>query len=88
MERERGDGETSRQMLAAPQGAVFVWNNNHIAYAKALARRLGREDLVVVRLEWLTGNAWRGTTLTGLVIDHAAGLTVEQADRASCIRVA
>jgi hypothetical protein len=88
MQRERGDGETSRQMMAAPKGSVFVWCNNRSDYAKALAKHLGREDLSVQRLEWLNGDAWRGRTLPGLVIDHAAQLTEEQANIARRIRVA
>lgn len=88
MKCKRGDGETTRQMLAAPNGAVFVWCNKFTSYAKSLVHHLMRDDLVVVPVGWLTGDGWRGQTLPGLVIDHAAQLTESQADSACCIRVA
>ncbi len=79
--RERGNGETTRQMLNAPHGAVFVWCNGRTAYPEQLARILGRVDLQVVPLSWLTCyDYWRGRRFPGVVIDHAAELSSEGAD--------
>jgi len=64
-------GETSRQMAAAPRGAVYVWCNHHLDYPVDLAMQLGRGDLRVVPPSWLEEGRWRGLELTGLVVDHA-----------------
>ena len=50
---ERGTGRTSRQLQAAPPGAVFVWCNDRLAYVRDLARARGREDLKIVGLSAL-----------------------------------
>jgi hypothetical protein len=49
----RNTGETTRQMVRAPKGATFVWCNSHLHYPQHLARYLGRDDLKIVRPEWL-----------------------------------
>ena len=77
-EMARQTGETTRQMEAAPQGAIFVWVNSRLDYTKALAKKLGRDDLEVVSPEWLSSDSWRGRTLTGVIVDHAASLTSTQ----------
>ena len=74
---KRGDGTTSRQMLGAPVGAVFVGASSDLLYAKELARHLGRGDLRIVSPSWLE-HSWRGVSLKGLVVDHAAELTESQ----------
>lgn len=71
MPRIRGSGRTTEQMLAAPEGAVFIYESGDLWYPKRLAQRYGREDLEIVRPEWLLRGKWRGRTLTGLVCDHA-----------------
>ena len=77
---ERGEGTTTKQMQAAPKGAVFVWCNAHTGYATHLTRKIGREDLKIVSPTWLEWERWRGLELTGLVVDHAAQLTDMQWD--------
>lgn len=76
----RGDGATTRQMQAAPQGALFVWVNHRLGYPKDLARKLGRADLEIVPPSYLEGDQFRGRTFSGIVIDHAATLTNSQWD--------
>jgi hypothetical protein len=71
MSKARGSGQTTRQMLSAREGAVFVWVNHDTLYAKKLAARIGRTDLEIVGPQWLE-NGWIGRSLSGLVIDHAA----------------
>lgn len=71
---DRQTGRTTRQMQAAPQGAVFVWCNSRVEYPIALAKELGREDLVVQPMSWLEPRNVMGRTLSGLVLDHAAPL--------------
>lgn len=75
----RRDGATTRQMEAAPKGAVFIWCNGKTDYAVLLARKLGREDLQIVSPTWLE-ERWLGVELTGVVVDHAARLTDRQWD--------
>jgi hypothetical protein len=67
----RGTGETTRQMQAAPKGAVFVWCNDAIDYPKRTAARAGRTDLKIVSPNWLDDETWRGLELSGLILDHA-----------------
>jgi hypothetical protein len=64
-------------MQAAPQGAVFIWCNSHIEYPKALARKIGRQDLRVERLSWLAYRNVAGLRVTGVVVDHAAKMDSE-----------
>ncbi len=75
----RGNGETTRQMEAAPKWAVFVWCNGQTDYPRLLAQKIGREDLQIQSPMWLE-ERWRGITLTGVVVDHAARLTDRQWD--------
>jgi len=74
-----GEGTTTKQMKAAPKGAVFVWCNGRTDYAVVLARKIGREDLEIKSPTWLE-RSWRGLELTGVVVDHAARLTDRQWD--------
>jgi hypothetical protein len=74
----RGSGRTTAQMQMAPKGAIYIWCNGHLDYPKDLARRLGREDLVIVSPYWLTDRRYSGQRLSGVVIDHAATLSKEQ----------
>lgn len=83
---DRGTGITTRQMQAAPLGAVFIWCNSALDYPRALARRTGRADLEVVAPYWLDGDRWRGRNLTGIVLDHAAELSSRRFDMLSIIR--
>lgn len=82
----RGDGSTTRQMKDAPKGAHFVWVNSLIDYPKALAKKIGREDLVIVSPSFLSDNRWRGLRFSGLVIDHAAPLDHRQNEAAEMIQ--
>lgn len=68
----RGNGSTTKQMLSAPTGAIFVWCNGHLDYPTHLARLLSRGDLEVVSPDRLTDRRWEGLRLTGIVVDHAA----------------
>lgn len=70
-DKDRGTGRTSRQMVEAPLGAVYVWCNAFRQYPCELARHLGRDDLEIVTPLWLAAASSRGRWLTGLVIDHA-----------------
>lgn len=69
---ERGTGRTTAQMLAASNGACFVWcNGTSLAYARSLAEFLGRADLHVVSPIWaFEGPGLRGTR-NEVVVDHA-----------------
>lgn len=76
----RGDGKTTRQMRAAPNGALFVWVNSALHYPRTLAIRLERTDLEIVSPFDLEHDRMRGKTWPAIVIDHAADLTFRQWD--------
>lgn len=77
MNYERGTGHTTRQMLEATKGAVYVWFSNDLSYPRHLAGHLGRTDLQIVGPSWLE---WRANVqrATYVVIDHATKLTARQ----------
>jgi hypothetical protein len=77
-ETYRGTGRTTRAMLAAKQGAIYIWCNDRLNYPKDLTKKHGRGDLKVVGPSWLTDNAWRGLKLPEIVLDHDAKLTEPQ----------
>lgn len=79
----RQTGITTCQMIEAPIGAVFVWCNEKTYYPVALARRLGRGDLIIRPAYWLDHDChmYRGH----VVVDHA---TVMSADRLEALRTA
>lgn len=76
-DENRGTGRTLKQMLAAPQGALFVWCNSHLEYPRNLARDNGREDLKIISIERLRNDSLLGIELRGLVIDHACKIDTE-----------
>lgn len=84
MSNDRGSGQTTQQMQAAPPGAVFVWCNTILHYPRDLARHLGRTDLRIVSPSWVSASQMAGGK-TPIAVDHAAYLTFEQRD---AIRIA
>ena len=76
----RRTGETTRQMLAAPQGAIYICCHEQDArgYSRRLAYSLGRVDLELVSTSWLDSERWHGRHLSAVVVDHACRLTDEQ----------
>jgi hypothetical protein len=67
----RQTGRTTKQMLAAPPGAVYVWCNTSLGYPRNLARALCRHDLVVVGPNWLNTSMRGMSPDTHVVFDHA-----------------
>lgn len=65
-------GTTTKQMLSAPSGSIYVWLNGNLEYPRGLAHRLCRDDLKIVSVSWITMQHFRARNITGLVIDHAA----------------
>lgn len=73
---DRCTGRTTKQMLDAPIGAVFIsCHYGALDHDRHLAVKHGRPDLKVFDSSWITSARWQGQTLTGIVIDHAAKLT-------------
>jgi hypothetical protein len=72
--KRRQIGTTTKQILEAPRDAVYVWVNDVTGYPKYLAQKLGRTDLKVVPLSWLTGRSWQGFQKS-VVVDHAVDKT-------------
>jgi hypothetical protein len=71
-------GRTTRQMMSAPEGAVFVWRNSDLSYVRRLARAIERHDLKIVGPSYLSGFCWRGSNVSAVVIDHSAVLEPRQ----------
>lgn len=80
LDSNRQTGRTTKQMLEAPQNAVYVWCNDRTEYPHKLALTMGRGDLRVVPKRWLQSHSWRGCQLDGLVVDHDTRLTREDVD--------
>lgn len=75
----RGTGRTIAQLEEAPQNAIFIWCNEHIGYARALALWLGRHDIKVVAPSSIVRDrVLSGYTRDKIVVDHAAELTADQ----------
>lgn len=68
---ERRAGRTAAQMRDAPKGATFVWCNDRPAYARDLARSLGRADLHIEALSALEFGGHRLGFGRAVVVDHA-----------------
>lgn len=66
----RQTGRTSKQIEAAPQGAVFVWVTGDLGYPRRLAEQLGRDDLQFVAPLFLERGEFGGRD-TVVCIDHA-----------------
>ena len=67
-------GRTTRQMLAAPLDAWYVWPHDAPRdYPIALARSLNRGDLAIKRPRDLSMRGWHGLGVA-IVIDHAVTL--------------
>lgn len=69
---DRQTGRTTKQMTDAPMGAVFVWCNSRTEYPQELAKKLGREDLVVRPMSWLEPRKVMGSNVPVVIVDHAA----------------
>lgn len=84
---DRQTGRTTKQMLAAPECAVYVWVNQHLAYPEMLAAGLGRDDLEIKPPSWLDRRNIRACEFSGIVIDHAANLNDDQIEALSHARI-
>ncbi len=72
----RLNGKTTRQMQAAPLGAVYVWCNTRLDYPLHLAQYLGRTDLKIVSPNWVHPEKLRGyRQRINMVVDHATEWT-------------
>lgn len=74
---KRQYGHTTRQILAAPIDSVFVWCSSRLLYANALVHELGRDDLRVLPLGWLTMRNVCGFRGTGVTVDHFSHINRE-----------
>lgn len=72
----RGSGRTTKQMLQAPQGALYIWVNDHLYYPKELAKELGRDDLTIISPNLL--GYQRGRQYPAVILDHACRLNEGQ----------
>jgi hypothetical protein len=70
MNEIRGSGRTRRQLENAPYNSYFVWCNDIIGYPLGIAKSLGRHDVNVVGIAWLTEHHLEGLTVP-VVLDHS-----------------
>lgn len=75
----RGGGHTTKQILDAPEEAIYVWVNERIYYPKKIANKLGRNDLIIKGPSVLEYGRLRGINKP-IILDHAVSLTSRQAD--------
>lgn len=71
--KARGSGRTTRQILNAPRGAVYVvWSTKEFDYTRRLMARLHRNDMTLVSFDWIRHHErWRGDR-RHVVVDHHA----------------
>jgi hypothetical protein len=73
VDEDRQTGRTTRQIINAPHGAIYVWpEKNSIFYPKRIARDNGRDDLEIITPEQLHVDRIRSRSNVHIVIDHAA----------------
>jgi len=84
---ERRKGNTTIQMTSAPYSSIFIWVNSNLGYPKLLASKIGRNDLDIKPLSWLSIRNIEGREFNGLIIDHAAILNSEQIALLPYIRI-
>ena len=79
--QKRGDGSTTKQILSAPNGAAFIWNNEYPQYAIDLTKALKRSDIKVYPASVLRdGHAQRLISSDeAIVVDHGLKLSAEEA---------
>lgn len=73
-DKDRGTGQTTKQMERAAKGAVFIWCNQYLEYPKRLARDIGRHDLRIFGPEVFSSHGrekLRGITFPEVIVDHA-----------------
>lgn len=62
-------GRTSRQMIDAPNEAIYVWPTEDLDYPRDLALHLGRLDLTIRPRSWLRYGL-RGHRRGPVILDH------------------
>ena len=78
---DRGTGRTTKQLREAPRGALFIWCNGNLAYARSMAANLGRSDIDIRGPDVFDAHGslqLRGRFWPKVIIDHAAQLSCEQ----------
>lgn len=73
-------GSTTQQMNEASQGALYIWPNDLLDYPKALARHLGREDLVIVAPYYLDHFESWAKRWPEVIVDHGATLNLKRTE--------
>lgn len=67
----RQTGRTTEQIRMAAKGSVFVVPWTLMGHVCSIATEIGRGDLTFVTPDWIMGDRWKGSALTGLVLDHS-----------------
>lgn len=87
VDTERQTGRTTRQMLAAAIGSLYICVNLASArtYDRALAHKLNRKDLILTAPELL--DRFLGLPYPAVIIDHAAELDQRQRETVDRITI-
>ena len=68
----RGSGRTTRQILGAPEFAIYIAPTNQAAEMfRTMARKLNRGDLEFVSIGRVNAEYFKGRDFSVVVIDHA-----------------
>lgn len=72
LDKDRRTGRTHIQIEHLPKDGIFIWCNDHLAYPRDLARKIGRADVKIYGRSILL-EPWRlyGLHLSGASADHA-----------------
>jgi hypothetical protein len=70
---QRQSGRTTRRILDAPKGAMFVWCDHHLHYPTGLTMFLGRTDITVVSPAILSDRSRALLRRQPVILDHAFG---------------
>lgn len=70
MELNRQSGRSTKQMISAPAGSLYVVHTFcSVSYYKELAKKNGREDLIIIAPYQIRDYSI-GRKISGIVIDH------------------
>lgn len=80
------ESTTTRKMLMAPRGAIYIWPSRDLFYPRMLAKKLGRSDLEFHGPSF-SARDLEGRQISGLVIDPEAAVRMSRSDLANFLRI-
>jgi hypothetical protein len=82
-------GLTAHQMESAPHGSLYIWHSDDIRFPLALAKEVGRPDLVIIKRGAISPGYFAndGWPLYALIVDHEARLSPAEQEVIDNVRV-